>query len=1258
MDTIKVIEFNKKIIDVAVASQEELEVLYSTVGEVLLISDLFRKFLPLVRTLQGPLSVFLIYSDIKKFDTSFDSIAMRELISSNYVTPIISTDGANAINTRSSYPKMVIKDENTLMGMAEEEPFYMIGYKIGNGSKFFPYPSKTVMFSSGKKSDPIGLLCCRLQANYEFGGVNKMQSRLVSLPAEKALNISTQIKSATWRDSDLSKVLDYFLSRLMLNIDYTLDMTPLQDLYNIGALNMLYYVYTEGKDSLILENLINNRIVMQEKRKKIKHLEMLENKEMVKVRMILAIISDKFGTQRYNELLNKIRQTTIGVRSHGAPGGSVASLAENIRINSSDSIMKIITPREKEVVENELKLRIIKTTTVNNCPHVKLVYNYRHASDTKSSQILFKDLKKYFKNEGEKNDWIICKNCDNRMLCPHITQKDLKNYIIHIERGDRYSYFCKICSEKIGEYSEEDRSAELLGKYGNYNTGLKTKIWGIAMGAFPNINFMIPTNDKDFANNAADKLYPLVMSAEENLDKKVKRKRVILTDEDEINPRTHVFAILFVYAYILDLIQVNLPNINFTGVKSGSKASIYAEHILNLIIKKYSSVFYQLNDITNDYLKERFSEAYKIVHSGVVLQTSANNQETNIIYQITKLDPLYRYAVSAAKVNGDLHIARPTTPAEAKLEFETIMGCNIAEIIKESRDKNTLQNGWQIPAGKNINMYLKEKKINLFSSLYEFKNLPDTTLFDELTFPPKLHHWIGAAQSHGKKPQHRERHARREQSQSGKVDFTRPINPLSEVEKIEYFESYRLISHYSKNVNTLEMQDAYNEELVNYNKKEKGLRMKRAYNLVFPVYDFGYNSGQQYENKEVSISSVYDENGIKHKWSNYIYLSNEEEITISGYDNIKRAINDGQINLQTKLVDVQCSICGIRKTETSKLNDDKIWKSIRQLTEYNAFFAFYESRCPIGDLHTWNLETKTCAKCNMITENNVNNKTDSARQYFEKYIEQYHNAVMSMRVPPTVPVINTAVFKKYLVDFVPDKWEYDYNLIFEVAKILDVEATVIEAIGNMDGREYKDIVEGNKIPSPPVVSSDPRIYTTDAEVRYFLSEYNKLRFIFKNQKIPIKTMELLNDAKVPEHEYNQIENIFPPDISDNYNQKFELMKYARPGDVQKFSIMSLCNMVYENVSKKLSPQWASQLLSDFVKKEMMFILRNQKLFSKHGVFNWGIFEAKDYEVDVSDDEEDEVIDVEEENDENAQYTGANMDYDTSENNPNNELKDD
>ena len=56
---------------------------------------------------------------------------------------------------------------------------------------------------------------------------------------------------------------------------------------------------------MILENLINNRMVLQEKRKKIKHLEMLENKEMVKVRMILAIISDKFGTQRYNELLNK-----------------------------------------------------------------------------------------------------------------------------------------------------------------------------------------------------------------------------------------------------------------------------------------------------------------------------------------------------------------------------------------------------------------------------------------------------------------------------------------------------------------------------------------------------------------------------------------------------------------------------------------------------------------------------------------------------------------------------------------------------------------------------------------------------------------------------------------------------------------------------------------------------------------------------------------------------------------------------------------
>jgi hypothetical protein len=1278
MDTIKVIEFNKKIVDVVTASQEELEVLYATLEEALSQSDLFRKFQPIIRTLQGPLSVFLNYNDIKKFDTTFDSIAMRELIASKYVIPIISTivkSDSVAVNTRSSYPKTVIIDEKTSQGVAEEEPFYMIGYKIGNGSKFVPYPNKTIMFTSSNKADPIGLLCCRLQANYEFGGIDIMQSNSAaaatlsnsaaaatlsksaaalfnSAPQKILSNIGDQIKSTTWRDNDLTKIIKYFLSKLMLNADYTFDMTPLQDLYNIGALNMLFYVYTEGKDSLILENLINERLVLNEKLKKIKQLEAEENNEMIKVRMVLAIINDKFGAQRYNEILDKIRQTTIGVRSHGAPGGSVSSLAENIRINNSQSIFAVITPREKEVVENEFKLILAKTTTVNNCPHVKAVYKYRHASDVKSARLFFDELKKYFKNENEKNDWIICKNCDNRMLCPHVTQKDIKNYIIHIDRGDKYSYFCKICSEKIGEYSEENRSAELLGKYGNYNTGLKTKIWSIAMGAFENLNFMIPTNDRAFASIAADKLYPLVLMAEENLDKKVKRKR---NDEDEVNPRTHVFAILFVYAYILDLIQVNLPNINFTGVKSGSKASVYAEQILKLIIKKYNSVFYQLNDITNEYLKDRFSEAYTIIHSGQTSIPPANNQETNIIYQITKLDPLYRYAVSAAKISGALPIERPTTPADAKKEFETIMGCNITEIIKESRDKDILRNGWQIPIGKNINMFLKEKKANLFSTLYEFKQLPDTTLFDKLTYPPKLQHWIGAAQSP---------HRATQSPRRATGNFKRPLNPLSELENIEYFESYRLISHYSKNVNTIELLDVYQEELNAFNQKEKGLRIKRAYNLVWPVYDFGYNSGQQYENEEVQISSIYDENGIAHKWSVYIYLSDDKEMLISGYDGIKRAINSGKINLQTKLIDVQCSICNIRKTKTNKLNSDKIWKSIRQLTEYNSFFTFYESRCPIGDLHNWDSETKTCTKCSMTTDNTVNKKTDSARQYFEKYIDNYHTAISKTR-SPVVAISNTQLpdaattihVTKFIVDFTPDKWEYDYNAIFETSKMLDVEANVIEAIGNMDGREYADIIEGIKIPPPPTSSSDPRIYTTDAEVRYFLSEYNKLRFIFKNQKIPIKTIELLNDAKVPEHEYSQIEKLLPPDISDNYNQKFELMKHARPSDVQKFSIMCLCNMVRKKMPPS-EPQWVSYLLSAFVKQEMTFILRNQKLFSKHGVFNWGIFEAKDYEVDVSDDEEDEELDVEEENDENAQFTGANMDYDMSENNPNNEIKDD
>lgn len=91
------------------------------------------------------------------------------------------------------------------------------------------------------------------------------------------------------------------------------------------------------------------------------------------------------------------------------------------------------------------------------------------------------------------------------------------------------------------------------------------------------------------------------------------------------------------------------------------------------------------------------------------------------------------------------------------------------------------------------------------------------------------------------------------------------------------------------------------------------------------------------------------------------------------------------------------------------------------------------------------------------------------------------------------------------------------------------------------------------------------------------------------------------------------------------------------------------------------PEWAARLGQAFAKKELETILRNQKLFSKPGAFNWAIFVSGDDEAELGDQAGDVGEDVLEdmlvgEGEEalDDPYSGENMDYDTSEQEPNNE----
>jgi hypothetical protein len=197
---------------------------------------------------------------------------------------------------------------------------------------------------------------------------------------------------------------------------------------------------------------------------------------------------------------------------------------------------------------------------------------------------------------------------------------------------------------------------------------------------------------------------------------------------------------------------------------------------------------------------------------------------------------------------------------------------------------------------------------------------------------------------------------------------------------------------------------------------------------------------------------------------------------------------------------------------------------------------------------------------------------------------------------------------------------------------------------------------------------DPRIYEIDAEMRLLLSNYNMLKNIttipaeeadknpatLKSESI-LSLNELLEKNNVPKTEWVNLRATLP-NIGAGYISDFNKMINAQEPDGEaayKFVLQSICKAIVELSESK------SDLLLNFAKREITLILQNQKLFARPGNFNWSVFEFSEEDIDdevgdIGEDIMEEMVENQGEEDTYDPFSGEGMDYDTSENNPNNE----
>jgi hypothetical protein len=1289
---IKVIDVKRHITDLSVIGKEELDL-------VLGIEDAGSSKLSyqkLADLLQSPLSTY------QPIPETTDSIICRNLLVNEAATAVIVARGAKATSEDPKYlyvrPSTRIRaiHDETEVSIAAEEPIVvkeiiidrattgdiilrfmnnLLDLPICTETGSYTMPVYSVLVGKQLQSMPQSMqgryqgdyiaatMQLRADLDYHFSGVEAIFKLASSKYTGNIMNMVVPASEHhdtikhTWRGANAVLRLEYILNAAgqhscatTSNI-YNYDLTPLNILQQMGASHIYLFATIHGRESEDVQRYIDYILTKNEKIRQDEKMNDEATLKIGKARQLMIIIEDRLGSNRSIEILDKLR-TSIGVRSRAGPGGSMADIKQTVQVNDPDLVLMALTAREREIVKLEYdnKSKEWAASVNNKCPHIALAYKVHHPLNNRDAQNSLDRLREYF-NTTAGTTWIMCKSCGFRIICPHfydmtiiklsggnngifdkICQAMAKYEMKNTVDQDTAAY-CKICGEKMF-----DTPAEVVKKnsHFDFNFELKSKIWAMSMRIIPNIQNPIPLDFKNFANNIVETVLPFIIHVETTA---IRRRNI---SDDEIDPRTILYIIIFIYAFILDMIASN-PKVGFTGVKAYSKISVYAERMFKHITEDYRSILEQIEDITLDFIKLQLNGAYKLLRQNVDaedLNASTISPEEELVVTSTTIDPIYRYAIKIAKLNGKLPMIAKS-PAEIRNEFETVFGKTLPEIINNAREAakdpilSTIfqrKSVIEIPLGTTFEFLMKNPKINLYSTIYDPRSVKGGA----------HNRHVGTKHDKRVNVDTKRVGARHEKHVDTKYVHVDTKHVGTKHDKREHDErehdkrehehtirAYELFVDYTKNIKNRESYDKYIEEITNFNKKCETIRVEESINDVKPYHDFKFS--RNIVDVVGNITNIYDENGIRHKWNIFIYEGGLE------FEDVKSARDRGKLTNQ-KLINVKCSVCGILSSETSSLSADKTYEAININFEIDSFYIFYKTRCPIGGIHVLSESSQSCVKCGLISAGD--------HEYYKKYELRFreqrvelHDLYNHVSVAPIREIPNSQL----RVEF-PD-WTPDFTFIVKAAEFAGTSTTIIEAIGSMEGRPYGEILAGEGIPPPPDNSMDPRIYSTDAETRLIMSDYNIFRNAANIDPLPIWIAEILEPF--PKGEWKLLRNL--PNIKGDYDEIYNYLRNHKPDLAYKFIIQSICRLILEIAAPTTLPQWVNTAKAEFAKKEIATILRNQKLFSKHGNFNWSIFEVAD---DQPYDDGDDVESVHNEPDDD--FSGEGMDYDISENNPNND----
>jgi hypothetical protein len=687
---------------------------------------------------------------------------------------------------------------------------------------------------------------------------------------------------------------------------------------------------------------------------------------------------------------------------------------------------------------------------------------------------------------------------------------------------------------------------------------------------------------------------------------KVTSDRETIDDPSEavIDPRVHLYAMIFVYAYYYILVTSD-RKVRLEGIRADARPSDVARAMLVELVKNGAYLIRQIEDVSDEFIAARFRDAVSLVRraDGALTLKYASPEEI-LAVEIVETDPIYSYARAIYRMRRK-PVPRASKPAQqtakaSAAEFNAVVGYTIGQLLERGRKTRDALGGRKrasLEAPGGLTFFLPASTVE---DAVLLARTPRIALYDKLVRgqPSKdekkeldrfvessreaqdpywaatvLRTWVGGARpkraKRVKKIKPAAKSKAKRDSRRSDARFAGYSPELLEINRAFRLASYDSFRNYISVATGSELQK-YQAEIKELLKVQVAYISIKASYALKPYRYYGWKeSGNFPIDYSEPVTFLFDENGFDHVWSINIYADGAELTK----EDINAMLMQGQMR-PPHLVDVRCSVCQVLFSKFRDLDAEVARQARALITQLSTFFNYYETRCPERteeptpaakrnrtpqEYHSFDSENQ-CTKCKYRPVFRQKPRSPPAKAYYEKYKKQYEGDREEIggtktelsTEPPDEPVVEPEVAPGEEIAGESAVVVLEFGEVLKAAEMAGVAPGVFETLGLAERQEYDQLTTNPAFAAayltenPIVQVDDPRIINVDAALRMFSVLYNMVRYYYRLPRDPRTDIAgaLLKKSGVPQFEHDQLPQLLPSSESLGLGTTYQERKKA------------------------------------------------------------------------------------------------------------------